>query len=92
MPRIIAQGRHDGRRVGHLLTFVVTSIDLLCQSGENLAGRIAFVELTPLAALEIGQGWADLKRLELRGGVADQMPTSANAWWNRSSAMSVTVA
>ena len=39
MPRIIAQGRHDGRRVGHLLTLVVTSIDLLCQSGENLAGR-----------------------------------------------------
>ena len=42
------------------------SVDLLQQSGESLAGRISYLELGPLDALEIPPG--DLEALWTRGG------------------------
>lgn len=47
------------------------SIELLRQSGETLAGRISYVELAPLDALEVPD--ADLDRLWLRGGFPDSV-------------------
>ena len=40
---------------GRFLLLGSASIDLLQQSGETLAGRIAFVELGPLDVLEVGE-------------------------------------
>ena len=68
---LIDQGRRSGKGVGRFLILGSASIDLLRQSGETLAGRIAFVDLTPLTALEISHGRAALERLWLRGGFPD---------------------
>jgi hypothetical protein len=49
------------------------SIDLLRQSGETLAGRIAYVNLTPVTALEVDPERRSLERLWLRGGFPDSL-------------------
>ena len=66
---LIDQGRRRGRRIGRFLLVGSASMDLLRQSGESLAGRIEYVEMTPLDALEIEV--ADTERLWLRGGFPD---------------------
>ena len=63
---LIDRGRRRGLTVGRFLLLGSASVDLLQQSGESLAGRIAFVELTPLNALEVPPG--DLDTLWARGG------------------------
>lgn len=71
---IIDKGRREGRRGGQFLFLGSASIDLLKQSSETLAGRIAFAELHPLDALEVeqnGDGPDRLDRLWLRGGFPD---------------------
>jgi predicted AAA+ superfamily ATPase len=49
---LIDQGRRAGRRSGQYLLLGSASLDLLKQSGETLAGRIAYLELTPFNVLE----------------------------------------
>jgi uncharacterized protein len=66
---LIEQGRRKGLRVGRFLLLGSASIDLLRQSGETLAGRIAYAELAPLDASEVAA--TDLDRLWLRGGFPD---------------------
>ena len=68
---LIDQGRRHGRRYGRFLVLGSASIDLLRQSGESLAGRIAYVEMGPLDVLEAGQGEAECMALWLRGGFPD---------------------
>lgn len=66
---LIDRGRRAGRRSGQFLLLGSASIDLLKQSGETLAGRIAYLELGPFDLLEVGE--AELDRLWLRGGFPD---------------------
>ena len=66
---LIDKGRRQGRRDGRFLLLGSASIDLLQQSSETLAGRIAYLELTPFDALELAAEPADL--LWLRGGFPD---------------------
>ena len=74
---LIDQGRRKGRRNRHFLLLGSASIDLLQQSAESLAGRIAYQELAPFSVLEVGktkaaktkEGSAD--RLWVRGGFPD---------------------
>ena len=47
---LIDRGRRKGLRAGRFLLLGSASIDLLRQSGETLAGRIAYLELAPLVA------------------------------------------
>jgi uncharacterized protein len=68
---LIDQGRRRGHRYGRFLVLGSASIDLLRQSGESLAGRIAYVEMGPLDVLEAGQGEAERQALWLRGGFPD---------------------
>lgn len=63
---VIDRGRREGRRSGRFLLAGSASIDLLAQSGETLAGRVAFVELGPFGAAEIEASRLD--RLWIRGG------------------------
>ncbi len=50
---IIDERAFQGEPVGHFLLLGSASIDLLRQSSESLAGRVAFLELSPFDVLEI---------------------------------------
>lgn len=69
---VIDRHRREGRRAGQFLILGSASLELLKQSSESLAGRIAYKELSGLTASEITQeeqGGQD--RLWLRGGFPD---------------------
>ncbi len=63
---LIDQGRRAGKGTGRFLLLGSASLDLLRQSSESLAGRLAMLELSPLDATEVTD--PDLRRLWLRGG------------------------
>ncbi len=63
---IIDEGRAKGLKTGRFLLLGSASLELLRQSGETLAGRIAFLEMTPLHALEVPDD--PLESLWTRGG------------------------
>ena len=63
---LIDKGRRKGRKTGRFLLLGSASIDLLHQSSESLAGRIAYRELAPLDVTETGGDTHDA--LWLRGG------------------------
>jgi len=62
----IDRGRQEGKRAGRFLLLGSAGIDLLAQSGETLAGRVAFVELGPFDVTEVGAERLD--DLWVRGG------------------------
>ena len=69
---IIDRWRQEGFRTGQFLILGSASRELLKQSSESLAGRIAYIELTGLNVLEIETGKKDEPdRLWLRGGFPD---------------------
>jgi hypothetical protein len=69
---VIDDRRRAGRRTGQFLILGSASIDLLRQSSESLAGRIATAELTPLLAEEVnGTTTGAVERLWIRGGFPD---------------------
>lgn len=72
---LIDQARRDGRAEGRYLLLGSASLDVLKQSGETLAGRIAYLELSGLNVLETGDKLRDV--LWLRGGfpASVQAPT-----------------
>ena len=45
---LIDENRREGNRASQYLILGSASIELLRQSGESLAGRIAYIELYPL--------------------------------------------
>jgi uncharacterized protein len=63
---VIDQRRRTGKRHGQFLLLGSATGALLQQSAESLAGRIAYLELSPLCALEVPAG--DAQRLWIRGG------------------------
>lgn len=65
---IIDQGRRRGKGKGRFLLLGSASIDMLRQSGESLAGRIAYVDMGPFDALEVAYDEKSLIKLWLRGG------------------------
>ena len=68
---LIDQGRRKGYRTGRFLVLGSASIDLLRQSGESLAGRIAYVDMGPFNILETASDPVALNRLWVRGGFPD---------------------
>jgi uncharacterized protein len=56
------------RRTGRFLLLGSAAGDLLRRSGESLAGRISYLELTPLLVSEIAPDALGLQSLWLRGG------------------------
>ena len=63
---LIDQGRRRGKAGGRFLLLGSASVELLKQSGESLAGRISYLELTPFDATEVDGDRMD--RLWIRGG------------------------
>ncbi|MBK5941050.1 ATP-binding protein [Halochromatium roseum] len=66
---LIDQGRRQGRTAGQFLLLGSASIDLLAQSSETLAGRIAYIELAPFDVLEVAA--ESCETLWLRGGLPE---------------------
>lgn len=66
---VIDAGRRKGKRTGRFLILGSASLDLLKHSGESLAGRIAYIDMTPITALEIPID--DINALWIRGGFPD---------------------
>jgi predicted AAA+ superfamily ATPase len=64
----IDQGRRAGHRTAQFLILGSASPELLRQSAESLAGRIAYFDLGPLHPTEIGVSQRLRDRLWLRGG------------------------
>jgi predicted AAA+ superfamily ATPase len=71
---IIDKERRKGHKTGQFLFLGSASIDLLQQSSESLAGRIAYIELFPVDALEYtGNKQESLNTLWLRGGFPESL-------------------
>ncbi len=68
---LIDEGRRSGLRHGRFLVLGSAAIDLLRQSGETLAGRIAYIDMGPFDVLEAGTTEPDRSALWLRGGFPD---------------------
>ncbi len=80
---LIDQGRRKGNGNGSFIILGSAAIDLLRQSGESLAGRIAFVELHPLNLAEVADGKTPVHltvdQLHLRGGFPDSYQSPDDA-------------
>lgn len=74
---LIDQARRSGKRAGQYLLLGSASLDLLQQSGETLAGRIAYLELGPFNIAETGASQADA--LWLRGGFPESLTAPGDA-------------
>ena len=68
---VIDGHRRAGRRAGQYLLLGSASLDLLRQSGESLAGRVAYLELAPVTLPEAGPGQRDV--LWQRGGFPESL-------------------
>lgn len=66
---IIDERRQAGKRTGLFLLLGSASIDLLKQTSETLAGRVAYCELHPFNATEVPVG--ELRQLWCRGGLPE---------------------
>jgi predicted AAA+ superfamily ATPase len=62
---------------GRFLLLGSASVDLLNQSGETLAGRIAYLELNPISLLEAGAAMTN--PLWIRGGFPDSLLAETDA-------------
>jgi predicted AAA+ superfamily ATPase len=70
---IIDDRRAAGDRAGHFLLLGSAAIDLMRQASETLAGRVAYLELSPIDALEFPPRVGDVNRLWIRGGFPDSL-------------------
>jgi len=75
---LIDQGRRHGRKTGRFLVLGSASIDLLRQSGESLAGRIEYIDMSPVNLLELDADDQDMNRLWVRGGFPDSYLASSD--------------
>lgn len=74
---LIDAGRRSGRATGRFLVLGSASIDLLKQSSESLAGRIRYLEMTPIIATELAPD--ALNDLWLRGGFPESLFAASDA-------------
>lgn len=74
---LIDPARCSGRAAGQYLLLGSASLAVLHQSGETLAGRIAYLELGPLNVLETSLGSMDA--LWVRGGFPQSLTAPSDA-------------
>ena len=74
---VIDEHRRTGKRTGLFLLLGSASIDLLKQSSETLAGRIAYCELHPINVREVPAG--ELRQLWCRGGFPESYLAQSDA-------------
>jgi predicted AAA+ superfamily ATPase len=74
---LIDSGRQRGVSSGRFLLLGSASMELLSQSGESLAGRIAYLELAPFDPLEVDED--SMQTLWVRGGFPDSFLAASDA-------------
>lgn len=78
---IIDKERRKGNKFGEFLFLGPASIDLLQQSSESLAGRIAYIELYPVDVLEYAaDSIENIYKLWLRGGFPESLLASSEPY------------
>ena len=75
---IIDERRAQGNRFGQFLILGSASLDLIRQSSESLAGRIAYKQLSGLLVSELRSPATELNSLWLRGGFPDSFTSKTN--------------
>jgi predicted AAA+ superfamily ATPase len=70
---IIDDNRRAGQRTGQFLLLGSAALDLMQQSSETLAGRVAYLDIAPLNTLETTPVGIDDATLWLRGGFPDSL-------------------
>lgn len=65
---VIDRGRRKGKGKGRFLILGSASVDLLRQSGESLAGRVTYIDMSPITVREVPDDRLSRERLWLRGG------------------------
>jgi uncharacterized protein len=83
---IIDDRRASGDRSGHFLLLGSAALDLMRQASETLAGRVAYVDLAPIDALELPRQLGDVNLLWNRGGFPDSLlapDDAASMNWRR---------
>ena len=70
---IIDDRRAAGERAGQFLLLGSASIDLMRQASETLAGRVAYVDLAPVDALELPARLGGIDALWVRGGFPESL-------------------
>lgn len=76
---LIDERRRKGEKAGHFLLLGSASPELLQQSSESLAGRISYLELSPLQLMELPKPDANLQRHWERGGYPDSFLAADDA-------------
>ena len=75
---VIDDRRRQGQRTGQFLILGSSSIDLLKQSSESLAGRICYIEMGPFSVDEVSLDKLTRQQLWLRGGFPDSFLAKNN--------------
>ncbi|CAN7310780.1 ATP-binding protein [Pseudorhodoferax sp. LjRoot39] len=70
---IIDERRQEGLRSGQFLLLGSAALDLMRQSSETLAGRVAYVDMAPVDTEEAAQAGIADAQLWLRGGFPDSL-------------------
>jgi predicted AAA+ superfamily ATPase len=78
---LIDERRRAGQRVGQFLLLGSASLDLMQQSSETLAGRVAYLDIGPIHAQEWSRAepGQSLDSLWLRGGFPDSLLAASDA-------------
>ena len=82
---IIDDWRAAGLRSGHFLLLGSAALDLMQQASESLAGRVAYLDVTPITVQELPAS-LNLDTLWLRGGFPDSLLSphdTASLDWRR---------
>ena len=75
---VIDRRRKKGFRTCQFLILGSASLELIRQSSESLAGRLAYAELPGFTILEVGDEGKNLEKLWLRGGFPDSFLGSSD--------------
>lgn len=76
---IIDDRRASGDRAGHFLLLGSAALDLMRQASETLAGRVAYIDMAPIDALELPKQVGDVNRIWTRGGFPDSLLAESDA-------------
>lgn len=86
---IVDDWRTAGLRHGHFLLLGSAALELMQQASESLAGRVAYLDISPITAMELAlaaPAGVDAQSLWLRGGFPDSLladSDSASLDWRR---------
>jgi hypothetical protein len=83
---IIDERRSKGQTAGQFLLLGSASLDLMQQSSETLAGRVAYLEISPISVTEARANLIESDQVWIRGGFPDSLlatNTQVSLSWRR---------